>query len=130
MKPLLSFNAESNQYPSRRSVVYGKNGMVCTSQTLAAQAGLDVLKKGGNAIDAAIATAISLTVLEPPSNGIGSDLFALVWYKGRLYGLNGSGPAPMALTREKVLAKLHKDGIAKETYTDSREIMDLSVFGR
>ena len=127
MKPILCFNAESNQYPSRRSVVYGKNGMVCTSQTLAAQAGLDVLKKGGNAIDAAIATAISLTVLEPPSNGIGSDLFALVWYKGRLYGLNGSGPAPMALTREKVLAKLHKDGKAKETYTDSREIIDLSV---
>ncbi len=127
MSTFLFFNAESNKYPSRRSVVYGTNGMVCTSQTLAAQAGLDILKRGGNAIDAAIATAISLTVLEPPSNGIGSDLFALVWHKGRLYGLNGSGPAPMALTREKVLARLHKDGKAKETYADSREIMDLSA---
>ena len=127
MNTYISFDGNSNRYPSRRSVVYGRNGMVCTSQTLAAQAGLDVLKKGGNAIDAALATAISLTVLEPPSNGIGSDLFALVWYKGKLYGLNGSGPAPMALTREKVLARLRKDGKAKETYTDSDEIMDLSA---
>ena len=102
----LSFNGVSSKYPSRRSVVYGNRGMVCTSQALAAQAGLDVLKKGGNAIDAAIATAVSLTVLEPPSNGIGSDLFALVWYHGRLYGLNGSGPAPMGLSREVVLHKL------------------------
>ena len=101
-----SFAAVANRYPSRRSVVYGTQGMVCTSQTLAAQAGLDVLKKGGNAIDAAIATAISLTVLEPPSNGIGSDLFALVWYRGRLYGLNGSGPAPLRLTREAVVQKI------------------------
>ena len=127
MSSFLTFNSVSDRYPSRRSVVYGKHGMVCTSQTLAAQAGLDILKKGGNAIDAAIATAISLTVLEPPSNGIGSDLFALVWHKGRLYGLNGSGPAPMSLTREKVLARLLKDGIAKETYADSDEITDLSV---
>jgi len=88
--------------------------MVCTSQTLAAQAGLDVMKRGGNAIDAAIATAICLTVLEPPSNGIGSDLFALVWHKGKLYGLNGSGPAPMALTREKVLEKLRAENRAKD----------------
>ena len=127
MTTFISFNGVSNKYPSRRSVVYGKNGMVCTSQTLAAQAGLDILKKGGNAVDAAIATAISLTVLEPPSNGIGSDLFALVWCKGKLYGLNGSGPAPMALTREKVLARLRKDGKVRETYTDSDEIMDLSA---
>ncbi|MBP5737265.1 MAG: gamma-glutamyltransferase family protein [Acidaminococcaceae bacterium] len=99
--------------------------MVCTSQALAAQAGLDVLKKGGNAIDAAIATAICLTVLEAPSNGIGSDLFALVWHKGKLYGLNGSGPAPMALTREKVLAKLRKDNRAKDDYTESGVVLDL-----
>ena len=127
MTNFISFNGSSNKYPSRRSVVYGKNGMVCTSQTLAAQTGLDVLKRDGNAIDAAIATAICLTVLEPPSNGIGSDLFALVWYKGRLYGLNGSGSAPMALTREKVLAKLRTDNRAKDNYTDSGEILDLSA---
>ena len=126
MASYISFDGASNKYPSRRSVVYGKNGMVCTSQALAAQAGLDVLKRGGNAVDAAIATAISLTVLEPPSNGIGSDLFALVWYKGKLYGLNGSGPAPMALTREKVLAKLGTDDRAKDNYADSGEITDLS----
>ena len=126
MASYISFDGASNKYPSRRSVVYGKNGMVCTSQALAAQAGLDVLKRGGNAVDAAIATAISLTVLEPPSNGIGSDLFALVWYKGKLYGLNGSGPAPMALTREKVLGKLGTYDRAKDNYADSGEILDLS----
>ena len=127
MTNYISFNGTSNKYPSRRSVVYGTNGMVCTSQALAAQAGLDVLKRGGNAIDAAIATAICLTVLEPPSNGIGSDLFALVWHKGKLYGLNGSGPAPMALTREKVLAKLRTDNRAKDDYSESGEISDLSA---
>ena len=127
MKDFISFNAALNRYPSRRSVVYGKNGMVCTSQALAAQAGLDILKKGGNAIDAAIATAISLTVLEPPSNGIGSDLFALVWYKGKLYGLNGSGPAPLNLTRELVLAKLQMEGNGKDDYAESGEISDLSA---
>ncbi|SFE06189.1 gamma-glutamyltransferase family protein [Succiniclasticum ruminis] len=126
MASYISFDGASNKYPSRRSVVYGKNGMVCTSQALAAQAGLDVLKRGGNAVDAAIATAISLTVLEPPSNGIGSDLFALVWYKGKLYGLNGSGPSPMALTREKVLGKLGTYDRAKDNYADSGEILDLS----
>jgi gamma-glutamyltranspeptidase/glutathione hydrolase len=127
MKDFISFNAALNRYPSRRSVVYGKNGMVCTSQALAAQAGLDILKKGGNAIDAAIATAISLTVLEPPSNGIGSDLFALVWYKGKLYGLNGSGPAPLNLTRELVLAKLQMEGNGKDDYAENGEISDLSA---
>ena len=59
--------------------------MVCTSQPLAAQAGLDIIKQGGNAIDAAIATAACMTVLEPTSNGIGSDAFALVWTKGELH---------------------------------------------
>ena len=127
MTNYISFNGTSNKYPSRRSVVYGKNGMVCTSQALAAQAGLDVLKRGGNAVDAAIATAVCLTVLEPPSNGIGSDLFALVWHKGKLYGLNGSGPTPMGLTREKVLAKLRMDGRVKDNYKDNGEILDLSA---
>ena len=127
MTSFLAFDSSTNRYPSRRSVVYGKNGMVCTSQTLAAQAGLDILKKGGNAIDAAIATAISLTVLEPPSNGIGSDLFALVWYKGRLYGLNGSGPAPAALTRDKVLDSLKAGEIKKEWETSKGIVNNLSA---
>lgn len=88
-------NYDATQYPysSRRNTVFSKNGMVATSQPLAAQAGLDILKRG-NAIDAAIATAACLTVVEPTSNGIGGDAFALVWVKDQLYGLNASGPAP------------------------------------
>lgn len=78
-------------YSSKRMVHYANNGMVVASQPLAAQAGLEILKKGGNAIDAAVATAACLTVVEPTSNGIGGDAFALVWYKGELYGLNASG---------------------------------------
>jgi gamma-glutamyltranspeptidase/glutathione hydrolase len=85
-------------YDSKRVATFARNGMVATSQPLAAQAGLDILKQGGNAIDAAIATAACLTVVEPTSNGIGSDAFALVWTKGELYGLNGSGPAPKAIS--------------------------------
>lgn len=96
----MEFDTSYYPYPSHREVVYGRRGMVCTSQTLAAQAGLDMLKRGGNAVDAAIATAICLTVLEPTSNGLGSDAFALVWTHGKLYGLNGSGWSPALLTRE------------------------------
>lgn len=77
--------------------VLGRN-VVATSQPLAAQAGLHMLRQGGNAVDAAIATAAAMTVIEPTTNGIGSDAFALVWMNGKLYGLNGSGRAPRALT--------------------------------
>ena len=80
----MNFDALKNSYSSRRSVVYARRGMVCTSQPLAAQAGLDILKRGGNAIDAAVATAACMTVLEPTSNGIGSDSFALVWLKDHM----------------------------------------------
>ncbi|MGJ9385166.1 gamma-glutamyltransferase family protein [Salipaludibacillus sp. CF4.18] len=97
-------NSSANQYPysSRRTVTYGHNGMVATSQPLASQAGLDMIKKGGNAIDAAIATAACLTVVEPTSNGIGGDAFALVWTKNKLHGLNASGPAPQGISIEKL----------------------------
>lgn len=98
----MNFDDLQSRYPARRSAVYGRNGMVCTSQPLAAQAGLDMIKKGGNAVDAAIATAACLTVVEPACNGIGGDSFALVWMKDRLYGLNASGPAPAAISAEKV----------------------------
>lgn len=77
-----------------RQPVYARNGVVATSQPLAAQAGLFVLREGGNAVDAAIATAAALTVVEPTSNGIGSDVFALIWDGDRLHGLNGAGRAP------------------------------------
>lgn len=99
---MIAFNSTNYPYHSKRSCVYAKNGMVATSQPLAAQAGLEILKKGGNAIDAAIATAACLTVVEPTSNGIGSDSFALVWTKGKLHGLNASGFAPKALSIEKL----------------------------
>jgi gamma-glutamyltranspeptidase / glutathione hydrolase len=89
-------------YPSRRMTTFASNGMVATSQPLAAQAGLDILKKGGNAIDAAIATAAALTVVEPTSNGIGGDAFAIVWFKGELHGLNASGPAPKNISIDAV----------------------------
>ncbi len=89
-------------YQSRRSVVYSQKGMVATSQPLAAQAGLEAITKGGNAIDAAVAAAACLTVTEPTSNGIGGDAFALVWAQGRLYGLNASGPAPGLISADKV----------------------------
>ncbi|MDT8902354.1 gamma-glutamyltransferase family protein [Anaeroselena agilis] len=98
----MDFDALYYPYPSRRSVVYARNGMVATSQPLAAAAGLAVLRRGGNAIDAAVAAAACLTVVEPTSNGIGGDAFALVWSQGRLYGLNASGPAPAALTIDAV----------------------------
>ncbi|MGN1399879.1 MAG: gamma-glutamyltransferase family protein [Bacillus sp. (in: firmicutes)] len=96
---------EYHPYSSQRNTVFAQNGMVATSQPLAAQAGLDILKKGGNAIDAAIATAAALTVVEPTSNGIGGDAFALVWTKGKLHGLNASGPAPKTLSVEAVKAR-------------------------
>lgn len=101
------FDASAYPYASRREVVYSRLGMVCTSQALAAQAGLDILKKGGNAVDAALATAISLVVLEPTSNGLGSDAFALIWMKDKLYGINGSGWSPAKLSREIVAAAGH-----------------------
>ena len=87
-------------YLSQRMPVLAAN-VVATSQPLAAQAGLRMLVKGGNAIDAALATAIALTVVEPTMNGIGSDAFALVWDRMQLHGLNASGRAPKAWTPER-----------------------------
>ncbi len=99
---MLKFDPTKYHYASRRNTVFAKNGMVCTSQPLAAQAGLDILRRGGNAIDAAIATATALTVVEPSCNGIGADAFALVWTGGKLHGLNSSGPAPKRISAQAV----------------------------
>jgi gamma-glutamyltranspeptidase/glutathione hydrolase len=82
--------------------VYAPRGAVATSQPLAASAGLAVLRNGGNAVDAAVATAITLTVVQPGSNDIGGDLFAIVWDGSALHGLNASGRSPAALTRDRV----------------------------
>jgi gamma-glutamyltranspeptidase/glutathione hydrolase len=84
-------------YPSQRMPVLARN-VVATSQPLAAQAGLRMLLKGGNAVDAALAAAIALTVVEPTSNGIGSDAFAILWDGRKLHGLNSSGRSPRALS--------------------------------
>src|SRR5437867_4943790 len=81
--------------------------MVCAAQPLAVQAGLDMLKKGGSAVDAAIAVNACLGLMEPTANGLGGDCFALVWdpRAKKLVGLNGSGRAPLALTADKVKAE-------------------------
>src|SRR5215471_3521526 len=92
--PAEMLSLEHFPYASRRMPVVASRGVVATSEPLAAQAGLWMLRQGGNAVDAAIATAIALTVVEPTSNGIGGDAFALVWDGARLHGLNGSGRAP------------------------------------
>lgn len=87
---------------STRSEVIAQNGMVCSSQPLATQVGLDILKAGGNAVDAAIAVNAMLGLVEPTGCGIGGDLFAIVWNaeEGKLYGLNASGRSPKSLDIE------------------------------
>src|SRR5438105_3146842 len=89
-------------FKTGRSVVMAPHGMVATSHPLAAQVGLDVLKKGGNAVDAAIAVNAALGLMEPMSCGVGGDLHALVWdaRAQKLYGLNASGRSPYKATRQ------------------------------
>ncbi|MFT5449389.1 MAG: gamma-glutamyltranspeptidase/glutathione hydrolase [Gammaproteobacteria bacterium] len=96
-------------FPSRRSSVLSANGVVATSQPLAAQAGLSMLQNGGNAVDAALATAMALTVLEPTSNGIGSDAFALIWDGKKLHGLNASGRWPAAYSAQTLRDAGHEE---------------------
>src|SRR3954470_6953372 len=94
----MNFNF-SNPYPTVRVPVFARN-VVSTSHPLAAQAGLRMLSKGGNAVDAAVAGAAVMTLCEPCSNGLGSDAFAILWDGKQLHGLNSSGPAPAAWTPE------------------------------
>ena len=89
----------NNPYPTIRSPLMARN-VVATSQALASQAGLSMLHKGGNAVDAAIAAAAALTIVEPVSNGLGSDNFAILWDGTQLHGLNSSGVAPQAWSPE------------------------------
>ena len=99
------------QFASRSEVI-GQHGMVATSHPLATQIGIDVLKKGGTAIDAAIAANIALGLMEPTGSGIGGDLFAIVWdaEEQKLFGLNASGPAPQSISldyfKQQKLAKI------------------------
>ena len=100
------FDPLLQRYPSQRFPVYARGGMVNCSSPLAAAAGLEALRRGGNAADAAVAAAAALTVAEPTANGIGSDAFALVWSERekKLFGLNSSGPAPQLLSVERLKA--------------------------
>ena len=91
---MMKFDELKQNYASNRYCITARNGMVATGSALASAAGLEILKKGGNAVDAAVATAAALTVVEPTANGLGSDAFALVWMKDQLYGLNASGYSP------------------------------------
>ena len=102
---MLNFDYNRYSYSSRRNVVFARKGMACSCVPLASQVGIDTMKRGGNAMDAAIAMAVTLPLVEPTCNGLGSDCFALMWSAkdGKLYGLNGSGLAPKALSAQKVL---------------------------
>ena len=92
----------NNPYFNKKQSVFAKNGVVATSEGLASQAGLEILKQGGNAVDAAVATAAALTVVEPTSNGIGSDCFALVYFNDKLHGLNSSGYSSKNISIKKL----------------------------
>src|SRR5438128_7890779 len=99
-----------------RSEVLATHGMVCTSVPAATEVGLDILKRGGSAVDAAIAANATLGLMEPVSNGIGGDLFAIIYSakEDKLYGINGSGRSPLGLSYDAMksdLAKLHRDTI-------------------
>lgn len=107
---MLNYDPMQYAYPSRRNVVYARRAMACTSVPLGAELGIDVMRHGGNAVDAAVAMAAAMPLLEPTGNGVGGDCFALVWIEAdkKLYGLNASGVAPMALSLET----LQKRGLA------------------
>jgi gamma-glutamyltranspeptidase/glutathione hydrolase len=100
----------STPYSSARLPVFARN-IVSTSHPLAAQAGLRMMQQGGNAVDAAIAAAAAMTIVEPVSNGLGSDAFCILWDGQKLHGLNASGPAPQAWTPEYFHQKYGHDSV-------------------
>ncbi|NBC25893.1 MAG: gamma-glutamyltransferase [Bacteroidetes bacterium] len=104
---------EAGNQISTRSEVIAERGMVATSQPLATQVGLQILRNGGNAIDAAIAANAAMGLMEPTGNGIGGDLFAIIWHEesGQLYALNASGRSPQNLSYEELMEILDEKGV-------------------
>lgn len=112
------FESDLDRFSSRRSTVYGTQGVVATSQPLAAEAGLEMLRDGGNAFDAAVTTAATLNVVEPTSTGLGGDVFAL--YRtadGVVGGMRSCGGAPAGATRERV-----REAVAADTPPEEAEM--------
>jgi gamma-glutamyltranspeptidase / glutathione hydrolase len=117
---VLSLDAQIDRVTGKnfatRSEVLATHGMVCTSVPAATEVGIDILKRGGSAVDAAIAANATLGLMEPVSNGIGGDLFAIIYSakENKLYGINGSGRSPAGLSYDQMkaeLAKLHRETI-------------------
>ena len=105
---MVNFDHYAYHYPSRRRAVYAKKGMVASSHPKASEAGLRMLEKGGNAIDACVAMAIMLPLVEPAATTYGSDNFAIVWAKDKLHGMSSSGWSPKGLTPEYCAGKGYK----------------------
>lgn len=119
---------EAGETFATRSEIIARRGMVAASQPLATQVGLDVLRRGGNAIDAAIATNAAMGLMEPTGNGIGGDLFALIWHEesGTLYGLNASGRSPRGLSYDRLTEILDEQG---RELISTMDLLSVSVPG-
>lgn len=119
---------EAGNLISTRSEVIAERGMVATSQPLATQVGLQVLRNGGNAIDAAIAANAAMGLMEPTGNGIGGDLFAIIWHEesGQLYALNASGRSPQNLSYDELMEVLDEKGVSS---IPAYDLLSVSVPG-
>lgn len=125
---LAQIDRETGMLHATRSEVIGQHGMVATSQPLATQIGLDILKQGGNAIDAAIAANAATGLMEPTGNGIGGDLFAIIWHEEsqQLYAINASGRSPLGLSYDDLMDELDEIG---EDAIPSYHLLSVSVPG-
>ena len=119
---------EAGNLISTRSEVIAQRGMVATSQPLATQVGLNILRNGGNAIDAAIGANAAMGLMEPTGNGIGGDLFAIIWHaeSGKLYALNASGRSPQGLSYDRLMEILDAKG---EDDISAYDLLSVSVPG-